>query len=253
MSMTLTQTKTALAINLTASFLAIGGSGTYVYTVRPGGAGGSIDPNTGIYTAPASVNPDPTLQNDTIVAKDVVHGTQVTSTIMVGDPLLLFCEIIWRQMGLDPSRVWIWDQKVFQPTDAGLYVAVAVPTVKPFANRRGPATIDGELDWSQQVQSLNCMATLDINVISRSTIALLQKEQVLLALQSSYSLQQQDANSFTIGKIPPNSQFKNLSAVDGAAIPYRFTISVNMQYSVSTQSPNDYFDTFSQPQVAVNA
>lgn len=251
MSMTLTGTKTALGPNLTASFLAVGGTGAVTYSVRLGGAGGSINAVTGLYTAPTVAPADPVKASDVIIAVDSL-GAKAQASILVGSPLLLFCEIIEREMGLARGRVWIWDQKVFQPTDASLYIAVVGVRFKPFANRIGPAIVNGNPDWSQSEQSINVMATLDVNVISRSTEALLRKEEVLLALNSAYSNFQQDANSIAIGRLPAGSQFIDISQVDGAAIPYRFKISVNMQYAVTKQKPVDYFDTFDSVSVTAN-
>ena len=114
MSLALAQSKTALAINLTASFLASGGSSPYAYSVLPGGAGGAIDSSTGLYTAPAVVPSDPSLLYDTIQVTDSLAAT-ASAQILVGTPLLLFCEILQRQLGLANGRVFIWDQKIFNP------------------------------------------------------------------------------------------------------------------------------------------
>lgn len=246
-ALTLAQTKTALAVNLTASFLASGGLGPYAYSVLAGGAGGTIDSLSGLYTAPGVVPSDPALLYDTVQAKDIL-GAVVTSPILVGSPFLLFCEVLQSELGLPNGRVFIWDQKIFQPTDNGLYIAVGIPSCKPFSNNIKP--LNG--DWSQSSQETNFLALLDVNIISRDTSALIRKEEVLLAMNSIYAQAQQESNSFYIGKLPPGSRFTNLSMVDGAAIPYRYQISVNMQYSVTKTKAIPYFDTFSQTQETIN-
>lgn len=255
MSLVLNQTKTALAPGLTASFLVSGGTGPYVYSVLAGGAGGSINSATGLYTAPIAVpagsSTNAALLYDTIQATDSLAAS-TTSQILVGTPLLLFCEILQRELGLANGRVYIFDQKIFQPSDNGIYIAVAVPSCKPFSNNIKPAIISGVPDWSQSYQYTSFLAMLDINIISRDTSALNRKEEVILALNSIYAESQQEGNSFYIGKIPPNSGFRNLSMIDGAAIPYRYQISINMQYSVSKQKPVEYFDTFPEIQTATN-
>lgn len=242
--MILTGTKTAVGIGLTASFLATGGTAPYVYSVRPGGAGGTIDDESGLYTAPSLLSDDPKKLFDTIVAEDD-NGTKATAQILVGDALLLFCEILQRELGLEQGRVFLWDQKIFQPTDQGLYIAVSVATGHPFANNIQAGT-DG---WNNSVQTLNMMATLDLDIISRGVGALRRKEEVIMALDSIYSQSQQEGNSFYIGKLPPTAKFVNLSVIDGAAIPYRFRISVNIQYSVSKTKPVEYFGTFEDVEV----
>lgn len=253
----LSQSLYAVAVNITASFLAAGGVPPYVYSVRqiPDGthAGGTIDSSTGMYTAPAVVNQgnytQPKQLYDTIQAVDSL-GAMTTAQILVGTPLLLFCEIIQNQLGLKRGRVYLWDQKIFQPTDAGLYVAVKVLTCKPFGNTN---TFDGSADNTNSIQSVNMYAQLELDVISRDWEARDRKEEVLMALVSNYSQLQQTANSFFIGKIPPGSQFINLSDPDGAAIPYRFNISVAIQYFVNKVTAVQSYDDFLTPQVNTNS
>lgn len=241
MSLTLSQSRTAVAPNVPASFLASGGTAPYTFSVIAGGAGGTINPSTGAYTAPAVAQSDPTKAVDTIQVVDSAGSpATATATILVGSALLLFCEVIQQELGLSSGRVFLWDQKVFQPTDAGLYVAVSVPSCKPFANR----TMKGPSGWSEAVQSVNVLATLDIDVMSRGPDARDRKEEIVLALNSIYAQSQQETNSFYIGKLPPGGRFVNLSFIDGAAIPYRFRISVNLQYAVTKSKAVPYFDTF---------
>ena len=253
MSITLTQSKTAICVNLTASFLAIGGAPPYSYTVRalPSGAGGSINASSGLYTAPASVNAGsfgkPVQLYDTIIVTDSA-GSMATAKILVGNPLILFCDIIQTEMGLDSNHCYLWDQKLFQPTDSSLYVAVSVLSNKVFGNtnKLDPAT-------GNQIQSLNVVSTLQLDVISRSAEARDRKEDVLLALNSTYANQQMEGNSFFIGKLPPGSSFINLSQQDGAAIPYRYSITVALQYFYIKTKPQDYFNNYQGPNIITNS
>ena len=248
MSLVLTSSITALAVNLTSSFLATGGTAPYTYAVLPNGAGGTINSSTGLYTAPSTVNSDPKKLYDTVQVTDHV-GATTTAQILVGTPLLLFCDIIQSELGLAQGRVYLWDQKIMQPTDAGLYVAVSVPSCKPFANTTTP---DGSGSGLNTIQVVNMLATLDLDIISRGPDARDRKEEVIMALASQYSNSQQEANSFLIGKLPAGSRFLNLSQIDGAAIPYRYKISINMQYAVTKTKAVPYFDTFSSAQVATD-
>ena len=238
MALTLSQSATAIAVNCPASFLGIGGVEPYVYTVVSGGAGGTINPSTGEYTAPAILNENPNLLYDTIRVTDAASAT-ATAQILIGSPIILFCEIIQKEMNLANGRVYLWDQKIMQPTDSQLYIAISVPSCKPFGNSNRSIAITGGLTAGQFVSML---ATVDIDIISRGPAARDRKEEIILALESTYARQQQDANSFYIGKI--SSGFTNLSDPDGAAIPYRYRISVNMQYATQKVKPIEYYDTF---------
>lgn len=249
MSLALTQTFTAVAPRISSSFLAVGGNSPYTYEVLPGGAGGSINSSTGLYTAPNQFNSDPSKAYDTIRVTDATSAT-TTSKILVGSPLLLFCDVLQHELGLANGRVYLWDQKIFQPTDDGLYIAVSVLSCKAFGN---DIKADPTLGWSNPIQSINMLATLDVDIISRGPDARDRKEEVVLAFNSLYAQSQQEANSFYIGKLPPGARFVNLSEIDGAAIPYRFKISVNLQYMVVKQkSTSDYYDTFQTVSVATN-
>ncbi len=245
---TLSQSKTALGPGLTASFIAAGGTAPYVFSVAAGGAGGTINSATGVYTAPAVVNPDPAKSQDTILVTDAAALT-ANSKILVGSPLTLFCEIIEREMGLARGRVYFWDQKVSMPTDSDLFIAVAVLREKIFSNSKSFSNVSGV----EAIQSVNVMSQLSVDIQSRGPAARDRRHEVLLALNSVYAEQQQEQNSFLIGKLPPGVQFINLSLVDGAAIPYRFNITVNMQYFVKKQKAVPYFDTFETPTIKVNA
>lgn len=250
---TIGQSKTALAAGLTASFAALGGTAPYIYSVRPNGAGGVID-SAGLYTAPNVINGGqyitPSQLFDLIQVVDSATPTplQALAKIFVGTPLLLFCDIIQNQLNLPVGRVYLWDQKIMQPTDSGLYVVVSVVRSKPFGNSN---KFDGTTGQSQQ--SVNMYAELQIDIISRDTEARDRKEEVIMALASDYAVQQQEANSFNIGKLPAGAQFINLSNEDGAAIPYRFAITVGFQYFVTKLQATQYFDTFQGPDVTTES
>jgi hypothetical protein len=245
--LTVLQNATACAPgNLTVPFAVSGGSSPYTWAVVPGGAGGTID-SDGTYTSPlSSIGPD------TITVTDSTSPTpQVGSTTMlVGYPLMLVCDIIQNCMGLSGSQVWLWEQKIFIPTDSQLYVAVGVQSCRPFSNRpsySGGGSAGAPLTATQ---SVNMQATLTIDILSRGPIARDMKEQVLLALSSPYAQQQMELNSFLVASL--STGFVNLSQVDGAAIPYRFQILVALQYFSTLTTQPAYFSSFGSVAVTPN-
>lgn len=240
MSLVLRATKSALSPGLTSSFLASGGAEPYLYEVLSGGAGGTINATTGLYTAPSVQDPDPKKQTDTIQVTDY-DGVMTTLPILVANPLELFCEIIQKELGLSNGRVYLYNQKIDQPKDNGLYIAVGILNPKPFANT------NKLLSNGDSEQSVNMLTQLSINIISRGPAARDRKEELIMALNSDYSQRQQEANSFSIGRI--SSSFVNLSEVDGAAIPNRFNITVNVTYFVKKTKPVDYFNDFADAEV----
>ncbi len=243
MPLTLSQSYTAVGPSRMVSFFANGGSEPYFYSVDAGGAGGTIDPTTGVYYSPAVLQPEPLKAYDTVTVTDYDNDS-TSAQVLVGSPLILFCDIIRHELGLAAGRVYLWDQKLMQPTDNDLYVAVSVPSCKAFANVNRQAT-----DGDEAQQMISMMATLDVDIISRGPTARDRKEEVLLAVGSTYSEQQQEANGFSVGRLPPSGRFINLSNVDGAAIPYRYRISLNMQYAYAKTAALPYIDDFEAVEV----
>jgi len=244
MTLTLTQNVTAIGAGLMTSFLGIGGTAPYVYSVLPGGAGGTINSSTGRYLSPSAVPSSPQNAYDTIQVTDALAAT-ATAQILIGTPLILFCDILKNQLGLANDHIYLWDQKLNEPKDYSLYIAVSVLSSKPFGNTNfwdGPNL--------QTIQSINMFDTLQVDAISRGPEARDKRANILMALNSQYAEQQQEFNSFFIGKLPTN--FVNLSQIDGAAIPYRFQIQVALQYFVKLIQTPDYYDTFAIPQVITN-
>ena len=141
------------------------------------------------------------------------------------------------------------DQKIFQFADDDLYIAVSVPLCKPYSNNVIPDPTEG---WDNPIQYTNISAIVDVDIISRGPAARDRKEEVVLAFNSIYSQSQQETNSFYIGKLPPSARFTNLSQIDGAAIPYRYKISVALNYAIFKQKHSDYFDTFQKVALAEN-
>jgi len=127
MAITLAQTATAVAPGITASFLAGGGVSPYVYSVKSGGAGGTINANSGIYTAPAQMGTTALTLYDVIQAIDNV-GAIVTSKILVGNALFLLCDIIQTQLGLHPITCTSGIKSSFnQPTLSSTWPSLSHP------------------------------------------------------------------------------------------------------------------------------
>jgi hypothetical protein len=243
MSLALALTNPAISPGIISYAYASVGTAPYVYSVLPGGVGGTIDSSSGLYTPPSSIG---NVTYDQIQVSDLNGGIAYTS-ILVGDPLILFCDIIQQEMGLANGRVYLWDQKIMKPTDRDIYIPVSIVSCKPFSNSN-QLNSDGTT-----TQSTNMQATIQVDIISRGPAARTRKEEIILALNSDYAQSQQEKNSFYIGKIPAGSHFVNLSEEDGSAIPYRFSISVNLQYFVTKSKTVPYFSTFSTPNVLTNS
>jgi hypothetical protein len=258
MAMTLVGTKTALLPGLTASFAAAGGTAPYSYSVvqyQPGvtGAGGSIDPVSGLYTAPASMPLDPRNFYDQVVATDSSNPPVTAKAfVMIGQPWMLVGEIILRVLGLPIDRLWFWKQKVQMPKDPGLFIAISIPHQKPFSSGNFPSgqTTQNGPGADLVTKYSAVQATLDIHLYSRNLEALNRLPEVFMALAGPYSETQQETNGFYLAKLPHNAV--DMSEVDGDAIPYHYVVTVEMMYTVTKQISPDYYSTVAAPTITTN-
>lgn len=232
MSLTVTQSKTALTPLKTAFFRGTGGTAPYTYAVLAGGSGGTID-STGLYTAPATMATEIRKRIDTIEVTDFL-GAKAQTKIEVGTVLHMVAEILRKELELSLDHCYLYDQKVFKPEDEKMYLSVGVENVKVYGNNQRPDG-DGNIEVG-----VNCIADLHVEIMSRSDEALHRKEEVAIALGSVYAEAQQNANSFSMGR---NVALVDVSEIDGAAIPYRFVLTTRIQYAVSKMKSEQYYET----------
>lgn len=228
--------KAALTRRIKQPFSGVYGTPPYTYSLVSGI--GSIDASSGLYTAP-----DDSFGSAVVRVTDAAAMT-FDASIMIGNVLQLIADIIQTELDLDDGRVWIFDQKIKEPTDEDAFVVIHSINPKPFGNSTKYESTD---DGMQQVQSVNMSDMIQIDIKSRNLDALNRKEEIILALNSMYSQNQQALNNFSIGIISKN--FINLSNQDGAAIPYRYIITCQVQYMILKKQSAAYYDDFSEPEI----
>ena len=241
--MNVLQNLTHILTNIITFFGVQGGTAPYVFSIEPGGAGGTIDANTGEYTAPSSISTDAQETVDTITVTDSL-GLVESSSIFICAPLELLCDIIRKEMELENDQVYIFDQKYTMPNDSRVYVTVGVLSEKPFSRSNRIEEIGGVFS---EISTANFRSILSVNVQSKSTEALYRNVDAMIALNSNYSRTQQEANNFYIA--PLSDQINNISEIDGSGIPYRFNFGATMQYSKIKVKSITYYDTFEKPSV----
>lgn len=239
MPLSLLQTATNVAKGIPVSFNAIGGTAPYVYSIVPGGAGGTINPDTGAFTSPEIVG----RTTVKVVDADLEEATAIISTM---HPPNLFCDVIRREMGLSQDQVYLWDQEIKIPPDTRLYIVPALVSGKSFSNRNQYNSSNSSLS-----QSVNVSATMDVHIFSSTDEALVRKEEILMAMKSNYGANQMALNSFYFA--PLSVSLINVSDVDGSKIPYHYILPIRMNYAVTKLKSVPYFDDFETPEVLTDA
>jgi len=240
--MNIIQTLTAISPGLTSSFLGVSGVEPYTYSVKPGGAGGSIDSN-GVYTAPDS----PTDSFDIIEVTDSdLVPVVAEASINILTPHQLVLDIVKKELGLADDQLFLWNQKVNVPNDKRLYIDLAVVSTKILGNTKSYST-----DGIKQIQSTNIYDMITLGITSKDVDALERRIEVLQALKSDYAQSQQEANSFSISNV--SSSFVNLSRQEGNALLYAFGLSLTLSYFKKKITNINYYDTFQNTEVTTNS
>ena len=159
----------------------------------------------------------------------------------MAEPIKAICKILQKQLQLSDNQIWIYNQKRDIPNDFGIYYVVQYNGQRIIGNiRREIATDAGLMEY----QSVHSLAVFSVDVFSRDPRARDARDQAIMALNSTYSQQVQEANGFQIAR---NSfQVTNTSEVEGVAELNRYSISFNVTYMTESSNSIDYFDTFTK-------
>ena len=150
-------------------------------------------------------------------------------------PIQPIRKILMTEMDMDDDRVMVYNQNEDLLTDQDLFIVVEFKHAKPYSQRKG-------LDADQnQIQEVNMQEFYTIGIFSRSTEALARKHEVGMALDSFFSQQTQEANSFKISKINP---IQDLSPLEATALLYRFDVDIVVFAWYEKTKAAAYYDQF---------
>lgn len=126
--------------------------------------------------------------------------------------------IIINQLGLDPSRVNVYDEKWKIPNDESLEIVLEYRSGKCIANRNNFISTGST---PTEVQDLNMLEQITVGVFSKNREATQRKEEVLMAILSSFAQGLQEQYAFKIARVGP---ITDLSALEGTAMLKRYDI-----------------------------
>jgi hypothetical protein len=159
------------------------------------------------------------------------------------DILGILCDIITNELGIDASRVVIYDQNWTPPSDSDLYVIVSKRQgqVLGSSNKFDSAT-------NEEVKTVVKFDNFDIDLTSKNEDALDYVEDVIMSLKSQYSLGLQELNNikiFRAGKI------LDLSFIEGASALKRSRIPVRISYVKEKRTSVDIYEHFKEDTLKV--
>lgn len=147
--------------------------------------------------------------------------------------------ILVNQMNMKSERVNIYDEKWKIPPIDELFIVLEYRTGKLIANRNIFSALEG--GTPAESQEINVLEQITVGVFSRDRSATQKKEEVLMAILSSYSQQQQEKYAFRIARIGP---ITDLSAVEGVAMIKRYDIDLSVYAWYSKVIAPEYFDSY---------
>lgn len=155
------------------------------------------------------------------------------------EPIKVLLDIIKTEMSLDDDRVLIYNQKWNMPNEKDIFISLSFSTNKIYGNR---ITYEDRDDGFYEVQNLNVRENIIINILSYDNTARTRKEEIVLALRSTYAQQQMEANSIKVFSIPVN--FADLSSAEASKILNRYSITVPIFSWRTKEKTVEYYDDF---------
>jgi hypothetical protein len=172
-------------------------------------------------------------------------------------PESIIVEILRTEMGLDQQAVWVRDQNKEIPKDQGLYLIVgmvdsqfisAVNNVVPYDIPQPSPT--PPISAMKEIQKTISRENIQIDILSRTKSAGQRRWEIIAALRSVFSAQQQEKNYFRIFALP--SSFINTSDAEGGSQVNRFSVTVAChvwyikEKVLYNESGGDFYNDFTQ-------
>ena len=137
----------------------------------------------------------------------------------------------------------VYDENFVAPSDPEIYVII----------RKNPARVIGvsktfDPDTDEEVKSIALNETYDVEISSQNRTAQERYFEVILALTSDYSVQQQELNNIRIFR---TRDIQDLSLIEGASALRRYLIPVIIDRVETIRTAIVPFDSFQEPEVVI--
>ncbi len=153
----------------------------------------------------------------------------------------VLADIIKTEMSIPNERIMIYNQKWNLPNDKDIFIYLGYVSENIIMNKT--AYEDREGDGFYEVQTLSVSQVISINIFSRDDTARTRKEEILMALKSTYAQQKSEEQSIKIARIP--TTFTDLSNLEASAMLNRYNINIQVFSSFTKEKTVEYYDKFS--------
>lgn len=153
------------------------------------------------------------------------------------EPIKVVRDVLINQLGLGDDHVMLAYQKFDIPPDNSLYIALSYLDGSPIAsvNSWDPAV-------EQEIQEVTLRDAIQIDMMSFGSAARLRRPEVIAALGSVYSQQQQQANDMQIAILP--TPWLNASSLEETQFLTRFTNTIAATWLSRYVRKPAFYDSF---------
>ena len=161
----------------------------------------------------------------------------------MADNDLILADIIATDMSLDADRVVVYDQNFIPPKDQNIYVIIALQSTRIIGNVN-----KFDPDTDKEIKSTSLAETYNIEITSKNRDAQTRYHEVVMALTSDYSEQQQELNQI---KIFRTGQILDLSFIEASSSLHRYRIPVIINSVKIKETDIVPFENFQTPQEVI--
>ncbi len=166
------------------------------------------------------------------------------------EPIKIMADIIRSEMDLREDQILLAYQKFEIPKNKDLFVTLSYLDTSFVSVQDESVGVDSSVGMIEY-QTVTIRNIIQIDILSYGDEARTRKEEILMALRSVYSEQQQTAYNIQIARNPIS--FNNVSVLEETAFLNRFTIAIACTSTQQKTKVPPYFDTFDTPEVIANA
>ena len=171
--------------------------------------------------------------------------------MMNKEPLVVVGDILSHELGLDSSRIFLYNSTRELPKDDKLYLVLEIQGRPPYAVKHEykVKTINNEQVYCE-VTTMNVQETVYVSCVSKDNSARLRAYEVQLSMNSDFAIQQMFKYGFHISQI---SGVTDASALEASSRLNRYDCQITLLTAYEKVKPVEYYDTFEKTETKFEA